>query len=125
MSLDYVKTLAGEGHDSEQLLAVYNAIKKRLSTRLSRSFVKQGHLANDIDKMVSDGLETLDYVIDEVTLSRWNVIGSEHMESEDVDGHKIKFISNDIFKQYEDDIQDYVDDQAIDDTLGRNVVRFL
>ncbi|MHA3226077.1 hypothetical protein ACV7JQ_09065 [Globicatella sulfidifaciens] len=122
---NYVVPLAGEGADSIQLKAIYDAINKRLSNRLSRSFVSQGHEENVIVTMVAKGLSDLEHIVDEVTLARWNIVGSEHMKSEDVEGHKVVFLSDNIFKPFEDEIVGYISEQELDETAGLNVVRFL
>lgn len=122
---NYVVPLAGEGADSVQLKAIYDAINKRLSAKLSRSFVSQGHDEKVIETMVSEGLTDLEYVVDEVTLARWNIVGSEHMKSEDVEGHKVVFLNDDVFKPFEDEIAGYIEEHSLDNTSGLNVVRFL
>lgn len=122
---NYVVPLAGEGADSIQLKAIYDAINNRLSNRLSRSFVSQGHEENVIEAMVTKGLSDLEHIVDEVTLARWNIVGSEHMKSEDVEGYKVVFLSDNIFKPFEDEIVGYISEQELDETAGLNVVRFL
>ena len=65
--------------------------------------------------------ESLGYIIREVSIRRYNRIGSEGMESHTVEGESISFSDND-FTGFEDDIQAFLDTQK-DSTRGR--VRFL
>ena len=65
--------------------------------------------------------ESLDYIIREVSIMRFNRIGSEGMASHTVEGESITFTDSD-FASFEDDIQAYLDTQK-DSTKGR--VRFL
>lgn len=65
--------------------------------------------------------QELEYIIVEVSIKRYNRIGSEGMRSESVEGHSIIFNSND-FAEYEDAINDYLDEQAETD---RKVIYFL
>jgi hypothetical protein len=75
-------------------------------------------------KMLLGGLEppeSLDYIIVEVSIRRFNRIGSEGMASHTVEGESIAFSDNE-FVGFEDDIQAYLDTQK-ESTRGR--VRFL
>lgn len=75
-------------------------------------------------KMLLGGLEppeSLEYIIIEVSIRRFNRIGSEGMASHTVEGESITFTEND-FVGFEDDIQAYLDTQK-ESTRGR--VRFL
>ena len=65
--------------------------------------------------------ESLEYIICEVSIRRFNRIGSEGMASHTVEGESISFSAND-FDGFEDDIQAFLDTQK-DSTRGR--VRFL
>ena len=65
--------------------------------------------------------ESLDYIIAEVAVRRFNRIGSEGMESHTVEGESITFSDSD-FAGFEDDIQAFLDTQK-ESTKGR--VRFL
>jgi len=65
--------------------------------------------------------ESLDYIIREVSIRRFNRIGSEGMASHTVEGESISFSDSD-FGGFEDDIQAYLDTQK-ESTKGR--VRFL
>ena len=57
MSLDYVKSLTG---DNPQVEAIYNAIAERLLIRLDETKVPS----------------SLEYVVDEATIRRFNRVGS-------------------------------------------------
>lgn len=65
--------------------------------------------------------EELEYIIVEVSIKRYNRIGSEGMRSESVEGHSISFDNSD-FKEYEDTIDDYLDKEA---ETSRKTVYFL
>lgn len=65
--------------------------------------------------------QELEYIIVEVSIKRYNRIGSEGMRSESVEGHSISFDNND-FREYEDIIDDYLDKEA---ETSRKTVYFL
>jgi hypothetical protein len=65
--------------------------------------------------------ESLDYIILDVCIRRFNRIGSEGMESHTVEGESITFSDSD-FAGFEDDIQAYLDTQK---ESARGRVRFL
>jgi hypothetical protein len=75
-------------------------------------------------RMLLGGLEPpeeLNYIIEEVSVIRFNRIGSEGLSSHTVDGESLSW-SEDDFAGYKDDIQAYLDSQK-EATKGR--VRFL
>lgn len=51
--------------------------------------------------------QELEYIIVEVSIKRYNRIGSEGMKSEAVEGHSIAFQDND-FLEYQSAIDDYI-----------------
>ena len=65
--------------------------------------------------------QELEYIITEVSIKRFNRIGSEGMRSESVEGHSTTF-SNDDFTEYEDVIDDYLEEAA---AVKNKVVYFL
>jgi hypothetical protein len=65
--------------------------------------------------------ESLDYIILDVCIRRFNRIGSEGMESHTVEGESVTFSDSD-FAGFEDDIQAYLDTQK---ESARGRVRFL
>ena len=65
--------------------------------------------------------ESLEYIIREVSIRRYNRIGSEGMASHAIEGESITFTDSD-FAGFEDDIQAFLDTQK-ESTRGR--VRFL
>lgn len=65
--------------------------------------------------------ESLDYIIVDVCIRRFNRIGSEGMTSHSVEGESISFSDND-FAGFESDIQAYLDTQK---ESARGRVRFL
>lgn len=75
-------------------------------------------------KMLLGGIdppETLDYIIFEVAIVRFNKIGSEGFDNHSIEGESITF-SNADFKDFETDIQAFLDSQK-DSTRGK--VRFI
>lgn len=75
-------------------------------------------------KMLLGGVEppeSLDYMVYEVAVRRFNRIGSEGMTSHTVEGESISFSEND-FAGFEDDIQAFLDTQK-ENARGR--VKFL
>ena len=65
--------------------------------------------------------ESLEYIVVDVSVRRFNRIGSEGMTSHTVEGESLSFSEND-FAGYEDDIQAYLDTQK---ESARGRVRFL
>lgn len=59
----------------------------------------------------------LDYIITEVSIVRYNRIGSEGFQSHTVEGESVGFLSSD-FDAYMDDIQAYKDAKNIDVSKG-------
>lgn len=68
-----------------------------------------------VNKSIKTIPEELEYIIEEVTLRRFNRIGSEGFKSELVEGHRIDFYDLDKeLDPYMDIIEDYAEDE--DDT---------
>lgn len=65
--------------------------------------------------------ESLNYIIVDVAIRRFNRIGSEGMESHTVEGESVTFSDSD-FAGFEDDIQAFLDTQK---ESARGRVRFL
>lgn len=110
MSLEDVKMLV-KGDDA-QLNVIYQQTEKRLLGKLKRSLT-------DIIAVPDE----LDYVVDEVTIARFNRIGSEGMSSESVEGRSANYNDN-YFADFEADIQGYIDSNAESDSASGKV-RFL
>lgn len=75
-------------------------------------------------KVLLGGLEppdSLDYIIREVSIVRFNRIGSEGVDSHTVEGESMTF-SDDDFSQFKDEIQAFLDRQK---ESVRGKVRFL
>ena len=106
MSLDYVKSLTG---DNPQVEAIYNAIAERLLIRLDETEIPL----------------SLEYVVDEATIRRFNRIGSEGMKSESVEGHSVTYDMSDVLDPYESAINDYLEGLKPDDGRKKGVVYFL
>ena len=68
-----------------------------------------------------DPPKELDYIITEVSIIRYNKLGSEGLSSHSVEGESLSFSDND-FAGYMDDIQAYLDTQT---STRKGRVRFL
>ena len=68
-----------------------------------------------------DPPESLNYIVREVSIIRFNKIGSEGMKSQTVEGESMTFEEND-FSGFMDDIQAYLDSRK---DAARGKVRFL
>lgn len=68
--------------------------------------------------------EALDYIVVEVSIKRFNKIGSEGMQSESVEGHSAAYFVND-FEEYKDEIDRFLQDDDEDDYYNDKIVRFL
>ena len=106
MSLNYVKQLTG---DNPQVEAIYNAIAERLLIRLDETEIPL----------------SLEYVVDEATIRRFNRIGSEGMKSESVEGHSVTYIDGDELAPYESAIVAYLEAQEPEPPRKPGVVYFL
>lgn len=63
----------------------------------------------------------LEYIVEEITIRRFNRIGAEGMKSESVEGHTVTFYSlKDDFEPYMDIINEYKDENH-----GRGRVMFI
>lgn len=58
----------------------------------------------------------LDFIVEEITIRRFNRIGTEGMQSESVEGHSITFY--DLEKEFTP-YEDIIDDNKDDDSAGR------
>ena len=106
MSLEYVKSLTG---DNPQVEAIYNAIAERLLIRLDETEIPL----------------SLEYVVDEATIRRFNRIGSEGMKSESVEGHSVTYVDEDELAPYESAIVAYLETQEPEPPRKPGVVYFL
>lgn len=107
--LNELKLLLGIALDDTSLDA---KLKLIISTAIARLTVLLG------------GVEppaSLDYIIREVSIIRFNKIGSEGMKSQTVEGESMTFDDND-FSGFMDEIQAYLDGQK---ESARGRVRFL
>ena len=87
--IDNVKILLGrEGQEDKQLDAIVELTQSRLKTLLGSKTVP----------------EELEYIVTEVSVSRFNRIGSEGLSGHAVEGETMNFKDND-FKAFEDDIE--------------------
>ena len=68
--------------------------------------------------------EELQYIVTEVSIIRFNRIGSEGVTSHNVQGESMAWNTDDDFKPYEDDIKAWLDAQE-DPTTNRGRLRFI
>lgn len=66
--------------------------------------------------------EQLEHIVIEVSIIRYNRLGSEGMSKESQDGRSIEFSNND-FKDFEDEIADYLN--GLNKNTHKSRVRFL
>lgn len=102
MSLNDVYTLL-ELENDDRVITIHNMVEKRLLRRLNRRL-----------NSVSTIPEELDWIVTEITIARFNYIGSEGMTSESVEGHSANYWK-DVFEPYESDINDYIEDELEDE----------
>ena len=104
--LEDVKELLGIAEDDKTMDTRLNIIIAATTKRL---------------KVLLGGLDDLKYIVTDVSIMRFNRIGSEGLSSHSVEGESLSFASND-FEPYLDDIQSYLNAQK-EATKGK--VRFL
>jgi len=106
MSLQNVKTLLEiDSNDRDDLLGlIMDLVRQQLQMRLGEPVP-----------------EELEHIVTEVTVRRFNRLGSEGMKSESVEGHSVTYIQEDL-APYESDIQAYLNK---DSDTRQGVVRFL
>lgn len=76
-----------------------------------------GHLRGLLKKDVP---EELNYIVEEITIRRYNRLGTEGMKSESVEGHNITFYDlKDEFVPYLDIIDDHRDDEESEPRRGK------
>ena len=107
MSLQDVKTLLGiESFDLDnQLTLIINMAEKQLLARIDETAIPS----------------SLDYIVTEVAIMRFNRLGSEGMQSESVEGHSVTYGNTD-FNAYESQIEAYLNKTR---TPTRGIVRFI
>ncbi|WP_020007404.1 phage head-tail connector protein [Salinicoccus albus] len=110
MSIEYVHTLLGT--DDERVRTIYDRTEERLLNRLRQSLSDTTEVPDE-----------LTYIVDELTIMRFNRIGSEGMESESMDGHSVTY-GDDDFQSYESIIVDYIN-RHLEDAPKKGVVRFI
>ena len=93
MILEDVRLFLGLDEEQTSKDNLLSLIIKNTSTRL---------------KSILGGVETippeLEYIVVEVTIKRFNRIGSEGLTEHGVEGENVKFIGNDDFEEYQSDI---------------------
>lgn len=109
MVIDDIKSLLGFAAESTEKDDLLELIIKNSTARLKI-------LLGGIDPP-----ETLNYIIVEVSVIRFNRIGSEGAQSHSVDGESLSF-SDDDFEQFKDEIQAYLDSQK---EITRGKLRFI
>lgn len=95
MSLETVKTLT-QGNEL-QLAVIYTQTEQRLLNRLNRSLANVEYVPIQ-----------LEYIVDEVTIIRFNRIGDEGMKVSSVEGKSSTYDGTNL-SMFEREIQDYID----------------
>lgn len=103
--IDDVKALLGIEDEDSKLKVIITLTENRLKTLIGKTEVPS----------------ELEYIVTEVSIARFNRIGSEGLSGHTVEGEALTFKDND-FDQYADDIQTWRDAQS-DQDIGR--IRFL
>lgn len=105
--LDEIKKLLSftDGDNDELINTIVSLVESRLKHLIAEDTVP----------------DSLSYIVTEVSISRFNRIGSEGVSSHDVEGEKMTW-SNDDFRPYMSDIEQYV---AAQKDARRGRVRFL
>lgn len=103
--IDDVKALLGIEDDDNKLKVIITLTENRLKTLIGQKEVPS----------------ELEYIVTEVSIARFNRIGSEGLSGHTVEGEALTFKDND-FDSYADDIQAWRDAQS-DQDIGR--IRFL
>lgn len=103
--IDDVKALLGIEDEDNKLKVIITLTENRLKTLIGKTEVPS----------------ELEYIVTEVSIARFNRIGSEGLSDHSVEGEALTFKDND-FDQYADDIQTWRDAQS-DQDIGR--IRFL
>ncbi len=114
MIVSKIKTLLGvdDTIQDEALSIIVTNVGKHLLIRLKR-----------VDKDIEVVPEELDFVVEEISIRRYNLLGSEGMKSESVEGHSINFLDiQDYFIPYEGIIDDYREPNY---SSGRGKVMFI
>lgn len=103
--IDDVKALLGIEDEDSKLNVIITLTENRLKALIGQAEVPR----------------ELEYIVTEVSIARFNRIGSEGLSGHTVEGEALTFKDND-FDQYADDIQTWRDAQS-DQDIGR--IRFL
>ncbi len=111
MSLDRVKQLTQV--DNIVIEKVYEIIQEKLLYRLQHS----------LDN-ISEIPEALEFIVDEVSIKRFNRIGSEAMTAESVGAQSMTFMQSNDFDEFDDAINGYINSQE-DARHKKGVIRFL
>ncbi len=95
MSLENIEILLGIEND-ERLEKLYERFAALLLTRLQRSDAEIALIPLE-----------LEYIVEELTIERFNRIGSEGMKSESIDGYSASYDESSLAK-YESEIRGYL-----------------
>lgn len=100
------KKLINESTIDERLSAITSLVEARLCHKLGG---------------IEEVPEELSYIVDEVSIVRFNRIGSEGLSSHSIEGESMSW-SDDDFAPYEDDLRDWLNRQ---EETKRGRVRFI
>lgn len=92
--LEYIKSMLGITEDNAEKITLINKMIERATNRLKSLLPIDPETQKRYDVPTS-----LDWIIEEIVIHRFNRIGSEGMTSETVAGHSVSFSDTD-FKNY-------------------------
>lgn len=117
MALDFTLTQVKNliGVDNPQIDIIFDMVSNRLLNMINAQL--QG-IKEPLEVIPNE----LEYVVGEVTIVRYNKLGSEGLSSESVEGHSATYINNDDFKPYLADINSYINAQT---PKSEGVIRFI
>jgi len=109
--METIKTLLGLTDDTQDSLIT--AIMDLTESRLKNLLGGVGAIP-----------EALSYIVTEVSIRRFNRVGSEGLQSHSVEGETMTWPDDD-FKPFMDDIQAWLDENQDDASTNRGRVRFI
>lgn len=107
MGVEYIYSMIGT--NDPRIAGIYNATKQRVLVLLPLYDIESDHIPDE-----------LSYIVDELTIKRFNSLGSEGMESESSDGYSVKYIGDQL-AEYEKDLNAYAKrhSESADETPDR------
>ncbi len=93
-------------------------INQRLIGRLNQ-IARNNKLSLEAFEEVPSELE---WIVDELTITRYNRLGSEGINSESVEGHSVTFDTRNELGEYESELLSFLDDENTGRRAGRIVI---